>query len=137
MTKQSKSGGASVEVKSRKSEQFQVVDKNDTWQGQEVEVRSDLETDHNTGKPIILRFFSFTVNPIEFQKAHPTNQQIFNNHAQQIRLFLWRDGLDVVTAIEPKVIRTKDGYNIAVTCQPKAGVSLLDKTQSLQEILTY
>lgn len=118
MTKQSKSGAEKLEG---------------DWYGQQATATSDPLKDNGVGKPIILRFFEFTANP-EIFKRKPSKQELFNAHAQQIRLFLWRDGLDIVDVIEPKVILGTDTYKIAVTCQPKSGIALVDTPQTLQQL---
>lgn len=128
MTKQSTSGETMGQA-------FEVTKGKETWSGQEVSVDGGPLVDNATGRPIILRFFEFKANPETF-KLNPSKQELFNNHAQQIRLFLWKDGLDIVTAIEPKVIKSHDSYKIAVTCQPKLGVTLIEKPQTLQQITT-
>lgn len=137
-TKQLKSG-AVKHVEHRKiedhiNEQFTTTDGKHGWLGQELEAQSDPLIDSGTGKAIVMRFFEFEANPVTFKKLNPSNQELFNSHAQQIKLFLWKDGLEPYEAIEPRIIRDKKGYKIMVTCTPKAGVALNDKTFTLQEL---
>lgn len=115
-------------------ESFKTIGTDHSWEGQELEVKGDPLIDNGTGRPIIMRFFEFKANPETF-KLKPSNQELFNAHAQQIRLFLWKDGLEPVTVIEPKIIRDKIGYKIAITCQPKLGVALNERPETLQQLI--
>lgn len=106
------------------------------WEAQELEVHSDPLIDTESGRPIVLRFFEFNANPDVFISRKPTKQDLLNGHASQIKMFLWKDGLEIVDAVEPRVIvsKKKDSYRIFVTCQAKPGVAVLDTPQSLQNI---
>jgi len=122
MTKTSKSG--------------EVKPESEQWYGQEAQASSDPLIDSGTGTPVIMRFFEFEANP-EMFKTKPSNQDLFNAHAQQIRLMLWGDGLEPFQAIEPRVIRSKNKpfYRIMITCIPKKGVALNDTTLTLQQLI--
>jgi len=115
---------------------FETVGQKEKWIGQEVEVQSDPLVDSGTGKPVILRFFEFKADPLAFKRDNPSNQQLFNSHAEQIKHFLWRDGLMPLEIMEPRIIRSKkkDGYRIMITCEPRPGVVLAEETQTLQQI---
>lgn len=123
MTKQLKSGEAS------KPEE--------KWHGSTVETQSDPLIDTKQKGAVVLRFFHFQANP-ELMRLHkPTKQDIFNNHAQQIRMMLWGDGLEPFDKIEPKIIisEKKDEYKIFVTCLPKKGVAINDTPLSLKQAI--
>lgn len=111
--------------------------KHEGWEGQDIEVKSDPLVNDGSGKPIIMRFFEFQVNPEMMKYAQPTNQDLFNAHAQQIKHFLWKDGLVPYEFIEPRIIwsKKKDGYKIMVTCEAKTGVAILESSQTLQELI--
>jgi hypothetical protein len=117
-------------------DKFITVGTKDKWEGQEINVTSDPLIDTGTGKPVILRFFEYKANPEKFRSSL-TNQEIFNNHAQQIKLFLWNDGLEPIEVIEPRIIRAKKdmGYRIVIGCQPRPGKVLLEKPQTLQQTI--
>lgn len=104
------------------------------WYGANAQVNSDPLVDSGRGTPVIMRFFEYAPSP-EMKKLRPSSQEIFNAHAQQIRVTLWKDGLEPYQAIEPRIIHSKDKYRIMITCIPKAGVILNDKTQTLQDLI--
>lgn len=144
MTRVSKSGGVeknrhheSHDMDDHLGDSFETVGQKEKWVGQEVEVQSDPLVDSGTGAPVIMRFFEFKADPVTFKRDKPSNQQLFNSHAQQIRTFLWKDGLEPLEIMEPRIIRAKkqDGYRIMITCQPRSGVVLAEKTQTLQQII--
>lgn len=143
MTKQSKSG-EEVQSKTHKShkvedhinQQFTTTDGKYGWFGQEVEVHSDPLIDSGSGKPVIIRMFEFAANPEILKQEKPTKQQLFDNHAAQIRSFLWRDGLQPYEGVSPKVSTSKkrEKYRIFVACEPKPGVVLLERPKKLQDL---
>ncbi len=116
---------------------FRTQDEKHTWEGQDIEVKGDPLVNDNTGRPIILRVFEFQANPVTLKKMRPNKQELFNSHAMQIKTMLWGDGLQVVKEVPPKIIisKKKDRYQIFVTCELKTGVSLLEQTQTLQDLL--
>ncbi len=128
---------SSRKLKDHLGDTFVAQKGDDKWEGQEVEVQSDPLIDTATGRPIILRYFEFKANPEVFERMRPTTQDIFTNHAEQIRMFLWKDGLEPVEAVSPRIIVStkKDNYRIFVTCQAKAGVAVLETPQTLQDLI--
>ena len=108
------------------------------WIGQEINVSSDtkLEQDTGTGKPIILRVFTFAANPERFKDHVPTRQELFDDHRDPIRQFLWKDDLVAVETLAPRIIVSQDkkSYQIFVACQPRAGRVLLERPQTLSKI---
>lgn len=107
------------------------------WYGQEASARSQPLVDSGTGIPVIMRFFEFKANTEVLKKGKPDKQELFNSHAQQIKIMLWADGLQPFEAIEPRIIlsKKKDSYRIMVGCIPKNGVALTDTTKTLQELI--
>lgn len=142
MTKQSKSGEGNTHHENRDLENhlgdtFKAEDQdNNEWQGQQLSTKSDPLVDKGTGKPVILRVFEFSANPIVLKREKPTKQQLFDAHALQIKHFLWKDGLEPLDIISPKIVVSKkrEKYRIFVTCQPKPGVTLVETPQTLQEL---
>lgn len=109
------------------------------WEGEEIGVESDtkIEDDKGTGQEIILRFFDFAANPEVFTMYKPTAQQLFDTHRKGIESLLWTDGLTPYTAIEPRLMFSKDqsSYRFVVSCIPSMGNTLVDKTHTLSELL--
>jgi hypothetical protein len=111
------------------------------WEGEEIGVESDtkLESDTGTGQEIILRFFDFAANPEVFRQHKPTEQELFNSHKKGMEAMLWTDGLTPYEAIEPRLLFSKDktAYRFVISCIPSAGNTLLEKTNTLSELLTH
>lgn len=119
-------------------EQFTTNDGDKDWYGQELEVKSDPLIDYKNEGAVILRFFYFKANAEIMKRDKPTKQMIFNNHAKQIELMLWSDGLEPMQEIPPRIITSKkrDEYKIFVTCKPRRGVALDQTPLTLQQITT-
>lgn len=113
-----------------------IEEKKSDWYGQQVETNSDPLVDKGIGEAIILRSFKFKANPENLKRDKPSKQQLFNNHADQMRLQLWGDGLEPIN-VDPRIVisKNKEEYMIFVACKPKAGVALIEKPQTLQDIL--
>lgn len=106
------------------------------WEGQEIEVKSDPIIDPGTGKTVVLRVFEYSIDPSMPVKVRPTNQDLFNSHAMQIKHFLWKDGLrpfDEGQGLEPKVQFSKRErkYRIIVPCEARFGQSFHERAQLL------
>ena len=108
------------------------------WEGEEIgaESTTKIQDDKGTGIPIILRRFTFAVNPEAFKDHKPTEQELFNSHKNGIMALLWSDEMRPYEAIEPRIVFSKDKshYTIFVGCIPK-GV-LNDQTNTLSQLLT-
>lgn len=111
-------------------------DKQYDWEGRTVEANSEPIVDKGNGKPIILRVFEFTANPLVLKKEKPTKQQLFDSHAVEIKHFLWKDGLESLDIIPPRIVvsKKKEKYRIFVTCQARPGVSVLETPITLQQL---
>ncbi len=109
------------------------------WEGEEMQVESEtkIESDTGTGQPIVLRFFDFGANPEVFKKHKPTAQELFNSHIRGIESLLWRDGLRQFKEVEPRLMFSKDKtrYRFIIACVPSLGNVLVDKTQTLSQLL--
>lgn len=105
------------------------------------EVHSDikLEADEGHGKTIVIRSFDFKANPTAFKERTPSKQELFNAHAKQIEVQLWKDGLKVMPDVTPQLILDKKrrGYRIVVGAEPERGHLIRsldnDKYQTLSQ----
>lgn len=105
------------------------------------EVHSDvhLEEDTGHGKTVVIRSFDFKANPAAFKGHTPSKQELFNAHAKQIEIILWKDGLKVMHDVGPQLILDKKqkGYRIVVGAEPQKGQSISsldqDKFQTLSQ----
>lgn len=105
------------------------------------EIHSDikLEMDEGDGKTIVIRSFDFKANPQAFKDRIPSKQELFNSHLKQIEVILWKDGLKIMTDVQPKLILEKKnkGYRIVVGAEPEKGQLIRsldnDKYQTLSQ----
>lgn len=105
------------------------------------EVHSDikLEDDIGHGKAIVVRSFDFKANPQAFKERTPSKQELFNAHAKQIEIILWKDGLQVMPDVYPQLVLDKKrrGYRIIVGAEPMKGNIIMmndqDKLQTLSQ----
>lgn len=118
-------------------ESFKTVGAPHVWEGQELEVKSDLLVDNLNSGAVILRSFYFKANPEAMKRDRPTKQRIFDTHWPQLRVMLYSDGLEAFEGIEPKIIipKKRDEYKIFIACIPRKGVVLDQKPLTLQEIM--
>lgn len=102
----------------------------------EVESTTNLEDDEGHGPAVIVRSFDFKANPAAFHEHTPSKQELFNAHAKQIEIHLWKDGMQVMPDVDPKVILSKkrDGYRIIVGAEPAKGNLLYQTPQTLSQI---
>lgn len=115
--------------------------KGDDYEVKQGEVHSDLklEADEGYGKTIVIRSFDFKANPQAFKERTPSKQDLFNAHAKQIEIILWKDGLKVMPDVAPQLILDKKrrGYRIVVGAEPEKGhlIGTLDqdKHQTLSQ----
>lgn len=107
------------------------------WEGEELGVESTtkLEEDKGTGQAIVLRFFSFASNVEAFKQHKPTADELFASHRMGMEAMLWKDGLTPYTAIEPRLMFSKDKsqYRFVVSCLPNQ--ALVDSTRTLTELI--
>lgn len=121
--------------------QFEVPsEEGHNWTGQEAQVNSDPIEDSGTGTTRVIRFFEFNLNPA-YKGQWMHKQEIFNAHKDQIRTFLWRDGLIPTEDIPPRVLidKKKGKYKIVVLCEPYSihGVkqTITERAQNVQDII--
>ena len=108
------------------------------WKANQGEVHSDvkLEDDIGYGKKVVLRVFDFKANPASFKNWTPSKQELFNSHAKDIELFLWKDGLVAMPEVSPQIKLSKDRshYRIVVGAEPRFGQQIYDKAHTLSEL---
>ncbi len=110
------------------------------WDVQQGEVQSstNLEDDEGSGKQVIVRSFDFRANPEAFRHHTPSKQELFDAHAHQIEVLLWKDGLQVMPDVKPQIILSKkrEGYRIVVGAEPSKGFLMpyALKAQTLTQI---
>lgn len=124
----------SKEIEKHLTKKIEAVDDGLKWSGGEVEVKSDPLIDSGTGKPYVMRFFEFSMNPQV--KYAPTKQELFNCHWNQIRHLLWRDGLVAYEGVEPRIVMGKKHYRIVLVCEPRLNTVVADRPATLQEIVS-
>jgi hypothetical protein len=114
------------------------------WQGNEIGVDSGIPLmDSGIGPARIIRQFLFSFDPEMLKKIRdkkwpvPSKQELFNAHVNQIRISLWGDGLVPIEEKEypPRIVVGKKKYKIIVTCEPRRGVLVAERPQTLQQIL--
>ena len=108
------------------------------WEGEEVgaESTTKIQEDKGTGQPIVIRFFDFAANREAFKNEMPTAQQLFNSHRTGMESMLWTDGLTPCEAIEPRILFAKDKshYRFVVSCIPTVGSTIIEKSNTLEEL---
>ena len=116
----------------------QTGEKDIQWDATQGEVESDvhLEDDKGVGNAIIVRSFDFKANPQAFLERTPTKQELFNDSARLIEIQLWKDGLQVMPDVNPKVMisKNKQNYRIVVGAEPAKGHLLGVTPQTLSQI---
>lgn len=98
----------------------------------EVESKTKLEDDKSVGEVLTLRFFDFKTNPEYFHSEKmkkqrlPTGQELFNAHAKQIEIELWKDEWQPVVEVAPRIMFAKDKshYRIVIAARPAKGSML-------------
>lgn len=112
----------------------------DNYDVKQGEVHSDvhLEEDTGHGGTIVIRSFDFKANPAAFKQRTPSKQELFNAHAKQIEIILWKDGLKVMPEITPKLVLDKKqrGYRIIVGAEPEKGQLITSRDQDKFQTLS-
>lgn len=95
-----------------------------------------LEDDTGEGKAAIIRMFEFEAKPYAFAIHTPSKQELFNTHLKGIEVMLWRDGLKIMTEVQPSLTinSKKTKYRIWVGAEPAKGHLLMERPQTLSEI---
>lgn len=102
----------------------------------ETQSKRHLEDDIGEGGAAIIRRFTFGMNLEEFKERRPTKQDIFNYHIKGIEVMLWRDGMKVMTEVEPRIMfDTKLArYSIFVGARPAKGHILREVPRTLTQV---
>lgn len=89
-------------------------------QSVEVQSKTKLQDDRGEGKYVIIRKFTFGMNPKAFQEAKPDKQTLFNYHLKGIEIALWADGWKIFTDVQPQLTfdTAKLQYSIFVGAIP-------------------
>lgn len=116
-----------------------VNDTDGSWEVSTLDAQSttNLESDEGIGSAVIVRMFEFAANPEAFAIHTPSKQELFNAHLKGIEVMLWRDGLKIMTDVEPKltISKKKDKYRIWVGAEPAKGHLLRERPQTLGQII--
>lgn len=101
-----------------------------------VEATSDtnLELDTGYGNAVVIRCFEFGANPTVFKEHPPTKQELFNSHQNGIQMALWKDGLKVLSSVEPRIVIKEETYMIFVTAVPSRGNVLSELPKTLSQL---
>lgn len=86
----------------------------------EVQSKTNLQQDTGEGGYVIIRKFTFGMNPQAFKEAKPDKQMLFNYHLKGIEIMLWRDGWKIFPEVTPQIsFDVKKGqYSIFVGAVP-------------------
>lgn len=101
----------------------------------EVKSTTNLEEDDGSGGAAIVRCFEFGMNPESFARYTPSKQELFNFHLKGIEFMLWRDGLKIMTDVNPRVVFEDASYKIFVGAAPAKGHILYQRPQTLSELV--
>lgn len=106
--------------------------------GATVSSETHLEDDHGTGANVVIRSFTFSVNPQTFKYHTPTKQELFNHHAKQIQVLLWQDDLVAMPDVAPglKFNKKKTQYTITIGAQARKGRVFHDKAKTLSQVIS-
>lgn len=111
--------------------------KGDNYDVKQGEVHSDikLEDDLGSGKKIVIRTFHFEANPEAFKDRTPSKQELFDAHAEQIKIVLWKDGLQVMEEVRPqlKLSKNRKYYRIVVGAEARLGQNFNDTALTLAQ----
>ena len=102
----------------------------------ETQSKTKLEDDAGHGGAAIIRRFSFGMNAESFKEKPPTKQELFNYHIKGIEIMLWRDGMKIMTEVQPRIMleEKKMQYHIFVGARPQKGFILREAPQTLKEV---
>lgn len=108
------------------------------WNANQINTESEthLEDDLGEGEAAIIRAFDFASNPEAFKEHIPSKQELFNHHYKGIEAMLWRDGMKVMSEVDPKIIisKNKKNYRIFVGARPQKGHILRERPQTLTQV---
>lgn len=103
----------------------------------EEQSKTSLEQDMGTGQVAVIRCFEFKANMDAF-KEHPIGkQELFNHHLKGIEIALWRDGLQIMSNVEPRIVFDEDKsiYRIFVGSLPMRGQTVQQTPQTLTQLV--
>ena len=93
--------------------------------------------DDGIGQNVLLRTFTYSINPEKIREFPNDKQKIFNDHAKYLTTLLWGDGLRPFDGASPKVIidRKKGFYKIIVPCEARNGLIFAEQAKNLTQEL--
>ncbi len=100
----------------------------------EAKSKVHLEMDKGEGNAVVIRRFSFGINPQVWLEHPPTKQDLFNHHIKGIEMALFRDGLKLYLESQPRIVVSNTNYEIFIAAVPKKGYLLKERPQTLGEI---
>lgn len=102
----------------------------------EAQSKVHLEDDEGYGNAVVIRCFEFGMNPVAFKEYAPTRQELFNSHYKGIEIALWRDGLKVISEVNPRIVvdEKNSRYQIFVGARPMKGQLLKESPLTLSQI---
>lgn len=103
----------------------------------EEQSQTSLEQDLGTGQVAVIRCFEFKANMDAF-KEHPIGkQELFNYHFKGIEIALWKDGLQIMPDVEPRVVFDDDKgqYRIFVGSLPMKGQIVQQTPKTLTQLV--
>lgn len=113
--------------------------KEQTYDSSSVEAKSEnthLEDDKGEGEAIVIRCFTFGMNPQTFLERRPSKQDLFNAHLRGIEMALFGDGLKVFDEVPPRLTFDieKKQYSIFVAARARKGYLINERPQTLAEV---
>lgn len=109
------------------------------WNVNQIDTASEthLEDDEGYGSAAIIRRFEFGMNPEAFKIHTPTRQELFNHHIKGIEIMLWRDGMRLMTEVEPRLVMNEKAgkYYIFIGAKPAKGHILQEQPKKLTELI--
>ena len=112
--------------------------KGDNYDASSVEAQSTTKLEHDVGhgEPLIIRRFTFGLNPEKFLERPPTKQDIFNAHIKGIEMALFADGMKIFDEAQPRITfdMNKKQYDIFITARARKGYLIQERPQTLSEV---
>lgn len=103
----------------------------------ETQSKTKIEDDTGQGGAAIIRRFTFGMNPIAFKENPPSKQDLFNYHVKGIEVMLWRDGMKIITEVEPRITLDEKTlqYHIFIGAKPQRGYVLTEAPKTLRQVV--
>uniref|UniRef100_A0A6M3Y4E6 Uncharacterized protein n=1 Tax=viral metagenome TaxID=1070528 RepID=A0A6M3Y4E6_9ZZZZ len=109
------------------------MSKSEKWEGMAGSTDSVPLVNDPTGRPIIIRHFTFSAPPTAGR--WPSKEFIAEEHQPSIEKFLWKDELKLIDKLKVRINKEDNTFDIFAPCQPRWGSHLFEKPKTLQNIL--